>query len=130
MSTRSKAHRGSSAPLWDKTTFRVTKIPEELDKKSLSEVIVPILELDGIDEIKIHSLSFDAVNEEEFNYKIATVSFRVRPILLSPDLNEWEFELPDDNCRIYFDTHFSGFTPLSPCEGKERQNLEYKRHRV
>ena len=84
-------------------------------------------------EFKIHSLAYDASHESRPNYKTATISFRTRPPQLAPALAEsgnWSIDLEHDAAerygfdRIDFDTHFEGFTPLSPAEKLDDQTIE------
>ena len=124
---------------WDKT-LRVTNIPKEYDKERLRQVIADILELEVGNNVKIHSLAFDAVDEKDLQYKVATVSLNLRPALLPETSKDWAFELPNgdnDGCgggregqRMYIDEHFHGFTPLSPAEGRETHTIEYERHEL
>lgn len=90
-------------------------------------MIENLFELDAND-FKVHSLAFDATYENEPRFKVATVSFRVRPTALcstSPTMDAWDFDLPStpkDSIQpnsVRFDTHFKGFTPLSPADRDE-----------
>ena len=119
---------GSAKPDWDKTTFRVSRIPERLGVEDLSQVLVQTLDV-TVTNFSIHSLAFDASDVADAPSKTATVSFRAIPALLreSHDLTDyWNFELPAiaaakfGHCRISFDTHFDGFTPLSPADHASR----------
>ena len=114
-------------------TFRVTKIPGDLDLPRLSQVVKDIFEL-GKTEFEIHSLASDASDETEPWWKAATITFRVRPTLLKAEIgtpDEWLFDLPSvvgtqSACGpIHFDTHFNGFTPLSPAEKDSEHTIEY-----
>ena len=82
---------------------------------------------------KIHSLAYDASHESKPRYKTATISFRTRPPQLGLALAEsggWSIDLECQAAekygfdRIYFDTHFEGFTPLSPAEKLDGQTIE------
>ena len=139
MSGRSKRYIKSRKQGWDKT-LRVTKIPEEYNKQRLRQVPADILELEAGDNVKIHSLAFDAVDEEGLRYKVATVSFDIRPALLPETSKDWGFELPNgdnnepdderEGQRIYIDEHFRVFTPLSAAEARETHTLEYEHHEL
>ena len=139
MSGRLKTYTESYKQVWDKT-LRVKKIPEGYDKQRLRQVIADILELEAGNDVKIHSLAFDAVDEEEPQYKVATVSFTIRPALLPETSKDWDFELPNgdndkpdderEGQRIYIDEHFLGFTPLSPAEVQEIHTIEYEHHEL
>ena len=105
-------------------TFRVSRIPEIFDEKIFTHVIAQISDLDPND-FKIHSLVSDASDEADLPHKTATISFRMTPeILRTPQgfADGWDFELPQylgaesGRSRIHFDTHFEGFTPLSPAD--------------
>lgn len=125
---RPKIIAGSAQPEWDKTTFRVSRIPERLGLEDLSQVLVQIFGV-TVTSFSIHSLALDASDEADPTSKTATMSFRAIPVLLrgSQDLGDyWDFELPATaaakfgHCRICFDTHFNGFTPLSPADNTSR----------
>lgn len=82
---------------------------------------------------KIHSLAYDASHESKPCYKTATISFHTRPPQLALALAEsdgWSIDLEREAAekygfdRIYFDTHFEGFTPLSPAEKLDDQTIE------
>ena len=82
-----------------------------------------------VTNFRIHSLALDASDQADLPSKTATVSFRAVPALLGGfqgHANEWGFDLPPTEvaecgpCRIYFDTHFHGFTPLSPADHNAR----------
>ena len=119
---------GSAKPDWDNTTFRVSRIPERFGLEHLSQVLVRIFGLTATD-FSIHSLALDASDQADLPSKTATVSFRVVPALLrgsQEHANNWVFDLPPTEaadcgyCRIFFDTHFHGFTPLSPADRTPR----------
>ena len=109
----------------DKTTFRITRIPEEYDQERLSQAIEHLFSL-GRSDFRVHSLASDASYEEDPQRRIATISFRTRPELLeesSAKAGEWQFDVQSSQTDhsaplheptyIYFDLHFHGFTPLS-----------------
>ncbi|MCJ1306899.1 hypothetical protein MMC25_000543 [Agyrium rufum] len=121
-STSSQWSARPANPAWDKTTYRVRRIPKQLD---FIQAMKDIFKLER-GEFEVHSIASDASDETEPEYKAATVSFRARPGSLRSmpgDLNEWRFDLPvatgdpAKSRRILFDIHFNGFTPLS--SGKE-----------
>ena len=124
--------QNSSRPVEDKTTYRVTRIPGVFDEDQLLQAITEVLGLEDPTGTNIHSLAFDIPDGVAQLWKAATVTFRVRPTRLSPSSkNEWDFKLAskdgDQNKeqRIYFDTHFLGFTPLSPVAGENGHSIEY-----
>ncbi len=103
-------------------TFRVSRIPDDFRVEDLSQAIKRWFDLESSEYI-IHSLAPDACDEADPLWKTATVSFRNIPALLRRSQSmeyEYDFELPAflaeefGRSRIYFDTHFKGFTPLSP----------------
>ncbi len=135
MSGRSEAYIKSYKQVWDKT-LRVTKIPKGYDKQRLRHVIANKLDLQVGNEVKIHSLAFDAVDEQELQYKVATISLNFRPALLpetlkAKTLKDWDIDLPNDDndehgCQqIHIDEHFNVFTPLSPAEAQVTHTIEY-----
>ena len=78
----------------------------------------------------MHSLASDVPDQDGKHWKTSTVSFWRRPLLLeasegTPD--SWTFEIPSiglsvpSHACIHFDTHFNGFTPLSP-EGNDAKH--------
>ncbi len=114
---------------WDKTTFRVGEIPAGFDKDKLLNTIVHIFDLGSPSDARVHSLAFSYKHE-----KVATVSFRNRPVALLKESSRWSFMLPENEKengnQIRFDTDFLGFTPLSPAEGQKMQSLEYVHPRL
>ena len=71
----------TSQPEWDRTTYRITKVDEGCDLPRLSQVIKSLFQAEDKD-FKIHSLAFDASDEKDPRWKVATISFCVRPTLL------------------------------------------------
>ena len=140
MSGRSKAYIKFHKQVWDKT-LRVTKIPKGYDKQRLRLVIANKLDLEVGNEVKIHSLAFDAIDEQELQYKAATISLNFRPALLHETLKgkilkDWDIDLPNDDndehgCQqIHIDEHFNVFTPLSPAEVQVTHTIEYGHHEL
>ncbi|MCJ1334586.1 hypothetical protein MMC10_011298 [Thelotrema lepadinum] len=129
----STPHTSDAAKVgWDKVTYRITRIPEEFDLPRLSQAIKSLFELEDA-MFKLHSLAIDATDETEPRTKVATISFRTIPARLQSSLHhadEWDFDIPlsptdPTNCsRIYLDTHFKGFTPLSPAERDGEYTIE------
>ena len=118
--------------MWDKTAYRVSRIPETFDSHQLSQAIKLSFGLEN-GAFRIHTLALDATDETEPRWKAATVSFRVRPVALqavSGQAHEWIIDVPRsleaglDSVRLVFDTHFYGFTPLSPAEKVQDQTIE------
>lgn len=113
--------------------FRVTRIPAVIDALWLSNLTAHIFDVKP-DNLTIHSLALDESDATEPEWRTATVSFQSRPTLLQPSKetpDEWWFDLPSasdvkaENSRICFDTHFKGFTPLSPVENDSKHTIEY-----
>jgi hypothetical protein len=80
---------------WDETTYRITRIPKEFDLTHLLQLLNNLFEWEG-NEIRIHSLAYDATDEKEPLSKVATVSFRTRPTHLqstSKNKDEWSFDI-------------------------------------
>lgn len=65
--------------LWDQTTFRVTRIPEELDASQAGRHISSLLGIRDPSNLKIHSLASEALDSIDPRWKTATVSFRTIP---------------------------------------------------
>ncbi len=112
--------------------YRISRIPSTIAKELLVSVVGDVFDIESA-QFKIHSLAYDASHESKPRYKTATISFRTRPPQLELAHSEsdgWSFdlkrELADkyDSDRIYFDTHFEGFTPLSPAEESHEQTIE------
>ena len=119
---------------WDRTTFRVTRIPEEFALPRLSCALEEAFEMEDTLGFKIHSLASDAFDGREGSHKTSTISFRTRPASLQPTVDspkEWKIDLPytETNQRKYvcvlFDTRFDGFTPLSSVKDEGRYTIEY-----
>ena len=117
---------------WDRTTYRITRINEAFDMPRLSQAIQSLFQLKD-NQFKIHSLAYDASDETEPPWKVATISFRTRPTHMQnslDDQSQWGFEIrssltdPTECSRIFFDTHFNGFTPLSPAESGRKYTIE------
>ena len=117
---------------WDKTTFRVSRVPWRLDLRGLPLLLANVLNL-AVSEVEVHSLASDVSNPNETPWKTATVAFRTRPARLQAsqsDKNEWIIEVPspsDDKSEreaLCFDTHFEGFTPLSPSENDDEHEVD------
>ena len=112
--------------------YRVSRIPATIGKGLLLSAMEHIFRIDSA-ECKIHSLAYDASYESEPRYKTATISFHPRPPKLDLALTNsggWSIDLECEVAerygfdRIYFDTHFEGFTPLSPAEKFDNQEVE------
>ncbi|KAI9890869.1 MAG: hypothetical protein M1814_003508 [Vezdaea aestivalis] len=122
---------------WDRN-FRIKNIPKGLDKQHLAQILSDVLNLDDTQAIKIHSLATDATEDADLEKKVATVSFRAIPELLSSSSAESKASLKrgkrfdfgpgigsDTGRQIYFDTSFYGFTPLSAAENDHLHTIEY-----
>jgi hypothetical protein len=121
---------------WDETTYRVRSIPDIFNKEDFSKAVKDLLELTS-DDLKVHSFACDATRETEPRSKVATISFRTRPVSLQSsenDSNEWSFGIassptnPHQRSHICIDKHFNGFTPLSPAEKEEEYTIEFCLH--
>ena len=138
MSARPKDTQVATRAQWDKKPFRITRIPGDYDQDRLSQVVMDLLKL-KISDFKIHSLATDVSYEGDPEWKVATISFRIRPPFLEESLVEggkWSFTLQssptyqsspgEESSRIYFDLHFKGFTPLSPMQDDGKHMIEYE----
>ncbi|KAI9888243.1 MAG: hypothetical protein M1814_000933 [Vezdaea aestivalis] len=116
------------------TTFRVTNIPESYSSEIFRSQLVEQLGIDESYDFVVHSLASDIDETTTSRPKTATVSFREIPLPLAfVPLN-----LSDDRSyclrsgplsqargpRLYFDTDFDGFTPLSPTEGDDEYKVD------
>ena len=73
---------------WDKTTYRISRIPESYGKHDLSSALITILGLNDSAGVKIHSLASDASGQGVLRSQTATVSFYDRPKLLEKDFTD------------------------------------------
>lgn len=118
------------ATMGEKTIFRISKVPQSLDVELLAQAIARCFSLER-DAFKIHSLASDAPEEAGRRCRVATVSFRERPARLRSPQRECIIDVPISeegavkNCRLYFDSDFLGFTPLSTFEKDDEQTIEY-----
>ena len=112
--------------------YRVSRLPGTIGKELLLSVIEHIFTIDSA-QCKIHSLAYDASYESEPRYKTATISFHIRPPQLDIALAQsggWSIDLERELAeeygfdRLHLDTHFEGFTPLSPAERSDDQTIE------
>ncbi len=87
----------------------------------------------GEEDFKLHSLASDVTGQDGELWKTSTVSFCQRPQLLKdPDgtVDSWTFNIPSiglsvsNRACIHFDTHFSGFTPLSPEDNDAKHSID------
>ena len=114
-------------PAWSKTTYRV-RLPSDHGRKELSETVQALFEIKAT-EFRIHSLFLDISEVAGLSRKVATVSFRNPPADLS-DGQDWGFDIPTITeesypTRIYFDTLFKGFTPLTPAKNDGNCDMKY-----
>ena len=122
----------SARPNWDKTTYRISQIPGSLDSENVCSIIREIFKL-GEEDFKLHSLASDVPDQDGKQWKTSTVSFWRRPLLLEGSegtADSWTFEIPSiglsasNRACIHFDTHFNGFTPLSPEENDAKHRID------
>ncbi len=140
MLERSETYIKFYKQVWNKT-LRVTKIFKEYDKQRLWQMIANKLDLQVENEIKIHSLTFDAVNEQKLQYKVATISLKFRSALLFETLKvktlkDWKIDLSNDDnneheCQqIHIDEHFNVFTSLSSTEAQMTHTIKYEHYEL
>ena len=117
---------------WDKLTFRISRIPETFGLEDLIHVLGRLFQID-FRHFKIHSLASDASHEADPKWKTATITFRARPSALADQeskVRQHTFDLSpastamSEGGSILFDTHFEGFTPLSPAENDNEHCIE------
>ena len=104
-------------------TYRLRNIPENYDDISLRDALCASLQLEQHTSVEIHSFATDVSMPMR---RIATVSFRGEPFPLtshSPlegreEPTQWNLDLVHPTSKqtdlVLIDTHFYGFTPLSP----------------
>ena len=113
---------------WDKTTYRVTRIPKHFNKSDLSKALINALVLKDLSEVEVHSLATDVSSVGPLHTQTATVSFRVPPEALKSGRQPWELFLPCEKSepqRIFIDTSFNSFTPLSEPPKSTADVIEY-----
>ena len=116
---------------WNKTTYRVSRIPKRFHKDDLSNGLASLLGLRDATEVKIHSLALDIPSQGQPYSQTATVSFHVRPRLLESNLQAWDFDIPSNQhgvVRIFIDVIFDGFTPLAQPQGGVTEIIEYDKN--
>ncbi|KAI9891703.1 MAG: hypothetical protein M1814_002453 [Vezdaea aestivalis] len=131
-----------TSPILDnhKKTFRVTGIPASQDLKTLQQGLVKAFHIGENSDLIVHSLASDPCGDTSPQPRVATVTFGVLPRQLSyaePEHNvseappdKWsvrledELALPAKNVVLHFDTHFTGFTPLSPVEDDDKHVID------
>ncbi|KAI9891857.1 MAG: hypothetical protein M1814_002242, partial [Vezdaea aestivalis] len=131
-----------TSPMLDnhKKTFRVTGIPASHDRKTLRQGLIKAFHIGETSDLIVHSLVSDQCDDTSPQQRVATVTFRVLPRQISsatsehsvsestPD--EWsvrleeELPLPAKNVVLYFDTNFTGFTPLSSVEQDDKHVID------
>jgi len=115
-------------------TYRVSQIPENYDGGSLHDALCTSFHLEQRTGVKIHSFAADVSSPSR--RRVATVSFRSEPLRLSShgpsegheEPIEWRLDLVHPTSRhtdsVLIDTHFKGFTPLSPLVRDEEHVIE------
>ncbi|KAF8849681.1 hypothetical protein BDZ45DRAFT_227669 [Acephala macrosclerotiorum] len=121
-----------------KKTYRIRGIPSEYKKGELRKLLQAILRLgDTHSTVKLMSMAISPDRKT----KVATVNFENSPTCLSPDRNEWSFEIPnaksgdaetendDDDIIlkapvITIDTHFTGITILRSFKNLSEHRVE------
>jgi hypothetical protein len=109
-----------------KNTFRVCGIPACYDAASLQIALASALGYNVID-VRVYSLASDIGFESQT--RIATVSFTTLPTVLNLQSQRIVVEIPErpDSTAwkaIYIDSHFLGFTPLSPVENDQLHAID------
>ena len=113
------------------TTYRVSRIPATYDADAFREAFAISLELEH--HIKVVTHSFAAYGQQ---YRTATITFSELPSRLyagganeAHSKSEWRIiivhPLSKRDDTICVDTHFRGFTPLSPTAKEKGHLIEY-----
>jgi len=111
--------------------YRIRGIPGNAKAKAASMLLKSVLGEENLG-MRIRSLACDAYAPQ---HSVATVTFRKRPKVLTPDKSEWRFPIsPEINSsdeeqvagheEIIIDTHFHGFTALNSFEDKAYHLME------
>lgn len=115
---------------WGKTVYRLRGFPSNFGREDLSKAVQEAYHVQPTD-FKIHSLSLDVAEGYTSRQKVATITFRSKPIALHESKNqEWRFEIAcpsENNADVYWaylDTHFRGLTPLTPEKNDETCDAE------
>lgn len=134
--TRDNAERGPQQKL-DKPkydihrTYRVRRVPNELDTARLRSTLGPLTDLNP-SSIHIQSLASDFDHDSNASLRTATVTFDAEPQFKGERLNttdqrshRWHLPLsgPEDD-QLVVDSIFDGFTPLSPWENDDKHTIE------
>jgi hypothetical protein len=110
----------------------VTGIPNTYDEASFHHALRIGLQLESHTTLKIHSFASNWSQQ-----RIATITFGdtpSRPSSAGADdargkTTEWRVNivhpLSTQTDTVYIDTHFTGFTPLSPLHNDEEHLIEY-----
>ena len=112
----SGASRSTSS--WYDKAYRIRNIPPNVSQLQLCSKLQEELGI-GASDIIVHSLAEDASWTTSEATLTATATFRNRPSAMPADSDNWVSnftwsELGRPLQCLSFDTHFYGFTPLSP----------------
>lgn len=110
--------------------YRVRGIPAGCNNRTTRKLLKSILG-DNV-HIRIKSLALDA---DDLDLKVATVTFEERPLKLVGNHSEWRFsrvvsidssadEYDDRQEEIIVDTHFRGFTSLNSFKNSNLHLIE------
>jgi len=119
----------NSSPL----TYRVKGIPLHCEEREVKELLQTVLDLNGTrNVVQVGSL---AISPDQ-KTKMATVDFKIPPSRLSPDGNQWSFEITNVRTSgsedggdpkvptITIDTHFLGITILQSPQNVSAHKIE------
>lgn len=133
--------KSTQSQLPRKFTYRIRGIPLEHGRRGSEALLRLVLRLDvtqsGIFKIKSLASSPDR------RTKTATADFSIRPTCFPPEMDEWEFQVPDINSDdetdddddkdfipkkvtiITVDSHFHGLTVLRSFKEDSEHTVEY-----
>jgi hypothetical protein len=138
MGTRHGTLSESSKTTWRQpaksqwTTYRVSQIPATYDSVSLHDALCVSLQLEQHVTLTIHSFASKGLQQ-----RMSTITFSDTPSRLCSagaddgrgNTTEWRVDIVHPSSTqtdtVCIDTHFTGFTPLSPLANDEEHLIEY-----
>jgi hypothetical protein len=120
--TPQSSKSNATKPHW--TTYRVSRIPDFYSAETFHDALRASLQLEQRITLTVHSFASDGSHQ-----RTSTITFSDNPALLdSHDKAEWKVGLIRPSSThtdmVFIDTHFIGFTPLSPLANEEEHMIE------
>ena len=122
--------RQSAKSQW--TTYRVSQIPDTYDEDSFRDALrASLLQLEQDVTLTIHSFASKGSQQ-----RVSTITFSDTPSGLCSaradeargKTTEWRVDIVHPSSKqtdiVYIDTHFTGFTPISPLANDEEHLIE------